>query len=129
MPHHVYWTCGKDCDAEYLKTNCYGGGKYCAMEPSNTAIQGREIIQEDLRQKCLWLKQTLAGNQTQWFQYIQRIHETCYSVINEDCSRRAHQHLNLDFLVTDDCVQESFSCSKSSWDKSTCRNSIIDAEI
>jgi hypothetical protein len=54
MPHHIYWACGKDCDADYLRTDCYGGGKYCAMEPTNDAIEGKEIIMEDLRQKCLW---------------------------------------------------------------------------
>jgi hypothetical protein len=34
-PHHVYWSCGENCDKEYLSANCYGGGKYCAIEPSN----------------------------------------------------------------------------------------------
>ena len=54
MPHHIYWACGKDCGADYLRTDCYGGGKYCAMEPTNDDIEGKEIIMEDLRQKCLW---------------------------------------------------------------------------
>lgn len=47
-PHFVFWEC-RGCDASYLSTDCYGGGKYCAVEPSNHAIKGHEIVLEDLR--------------------------------------------------------------------------------
>eukprot|EP00352_Strombidinopsis_acuminata_P002198 CAMPEP_0176381912 /NCGR_PEP_ID=MMETSP0126-20121128/32254_1 /TAXON_ID=141414 ORGANISM="Strombidinopsis acuminatum, Strain SPMC142" /NCGR_SAMPLE_ID=MMETSP0126 /ASSEMBLY_ACC=CAM_ASM_000229 /LENGTH=243 /DNA_ID=CAMNT_0017746007 /DNA_START=89 /DNA_END=820 /DNA_ORIENTATION=+ len=36
-PHFVFWEC-RGCDPSYLKSDCYGGGKYCAVEPSNHAI-------------------------------------------------------------------------------------------
>lgn len=47
-PHYVFWKCTY-CEAEYLNNDCYGGGKYCAVEPSNDKLKGREIILEDLR--------------------------------------------------------------------------------
>jgi len=47
-PHFVFWEC-QGCDPSYLKSDCYGGGKYCAVEPSNYAIKGHEIVLEDLR--------------------------------------------------------------------------------
>jgi hypothetical protein len=129
MPHHVYWACGKTCEKEYLETDCYGGGKYCAMEPTNEIINGRDIIMEDLRQKCLWTHLELAGTQLAWFKYIVRVHETCHNSIYEECSHRAHSYLKLDWKRTQECVNESFSCKEDSWDKATCHNSIIDAEI
>lgn len=52
-PHYVFWKC-PFCEEQYLKNDCYGNGKYCAVEPSNEEIRGREIILEDLRQKCLY---------------------------------------------------------------------------
>lgn len=52
-PHYVFWKC-PFCEASYLENDCYGGGKYCAVETSNMNIKGREIILEDLRQKCLY---------------------------------------------------------------------------
>lgn len=52
-PHYVFWEC-IGCDQRYIEQDCYGGGKYCAVEPSNTAINGKEIIEEDLRQSCLF---------------------------------------------------------------------------
>lgn len=47
-PHYVFWEC-PGCDKVYLENDCFGGGKYCAVEPSNGAIKGQEIIMEDLR--------------------------------------------------------------------------------
>lgn len=68
-------------------------------------------------------------NDTAFFDYIKRVHSTCYTVINEDCSRRAHEHLGLDWDATQGCVEDSFSCAEGSWEKASCRNSIIDEEI
>ena len=47
-PHFVFWECHQ-CATEYLENDCFGGGKYCAVEPSNQLVLGVEIIQEDLR--------------------------------------------------------------------------------
>ena len=52
-PHYVFWKCTQ-CEEDYLKNDCFGGGRYCAVEPSNEALRGREIILEDLREKCLY---------------------------------------------------------------------------
>ena len=52
-PHFVFWEC-PDCDSSYVSSDCFGGGKYCALEPGNMSIKGQEIILEDLRQACLW---------------------------------------------------------------------------
>ena len=47
-PHFIFWKC-PFCDDTYLNIDCYAQGKYCAIEPSNENINGRDIIQEDLR--------------------------------------------------------------------------------
>jgi hypothetical protein len=47
-PHWVFWDC-PDCDPAYTTKDCFCGGKYCALEPGNMAIQGHEIVLEDLR--------------------------------------------------------------------------------
>lgn len=54
-PRYVFWKC-TFCEEEYLQNDCFGGGKYCAVEPSNENIKGRDIILEDLREKCLYQK-------------------------------------------------------------------------
>jgi hypothetical protein len=47
-PRYVFWRC-PFCEQTYLDNDCFGGGKYCAVEASNEKIKGREIILEDLR--------------------------------------------------------------------------------
>ena len=63
-----------------------------------------------------------------WFDYINRVHSQCYSLINEDCSKRAFEHLKLDWEDVQTCVTQSFSQSKN-WDQKSVTNTIIDAEI
>jgi len=38
-PHYIFWNCPY-CDEQYINKDCFGGGKYCAVEPSNTMIRG-----------------------------------------------------------------------------------------
>lgn len=83
---------------------------------------------EDLRQKCLHDKLEARGTEDKWWEYIARVHSTCYSVINEECSERAHQHLGLSWEETTKCVADSFT-EKSNWEDAKVHNTIIDKEI
>jgi hypothetical protein len=47
-PKFVYWECYW-CEEQLVKDNCYGNGKYCAIDTTNDRIKGTEIIEEDLR--------------------------------------------------------------------------------
>jgi len=126
-PHYVFWKC-TFCEDEYLKNDCFGGGKYCAVEPSNDRIKGREIILEDLRQKCIYMKSYEdLRDRSIWWDYMKYVHQNCYNFINEDCSRAAHKKLGMEFAETQKCVNSSFSSSD--WAKNTTNNTIIDEEI
>jgi hypothetical protein len=73
-PRYVFWKC-TFCEDEYLQNDCYGGGRYCAVEPSNENIKGREIILEDLREKCLYKK--IYGDESTrnlWWSYMSFVH-------------------------------------------------------
>lgn len=126
QPHYVFWEC-IGCDKRYLDNDCYGGGHYCAIEPTNDRIKGKEIVMEDLRQRCLFNSLQESGNTTKWFDYLERVHVTCYNTIDETCSMKAHERLGLDWVQTQNCVANSFS--KDDWSSVSCKNSIIDGEI
>ena len=98
------------------------------MEPSNENIKGREIIDEDLREKCIYEK-SYSDDSTryQWWAYMQFVHQNCYNVINEDCSRRAHERLGLNFQETQTCMKRSFVGKD--WGSNSTYNTIIDSEI
>ena len=126
-PRYVFWKC-TFCEEEYLQNDCFAGGRYCAVEPSNENIKGREIILEDLREKCLY-ERTYQKESTRhlWWAYMSFVHQNCYNVINEDCSRRAHERLGLNFQDTNQCVRDSFSGGD--WASNRTTNRIIDQEI
>lgn len=126
-PHFVYWEC-KGCDAGYINKDCYSGGAYCAIEPNNKALNGRQIIQEDLRQKCLWNSLKEQSQTEKWWKYVQRVHQTCFNVIDDICSQKAHEHLNLNWQTTHKCMLESFT-EKEGWEKPTVKNVMIEEEI
>jgi len=126
-PRFVFWKC-TFCEEEYLKNDCFGGGKYCAVEPSNEHIKGRDIVLEDLREKCLYNNMYKSEkNRYLWWSYMQYVHRNCYDIINEDCSKRAHERLSLNWQETQDCVSKSFSSSD--WGSASTTNDIIDKEI
>lgn len=55
------------------------------------------------------------------------VHQNCYSVINEDCSKYAHKKLSLDYDETEKCVKDSFDGDD--WTKESTKNSMIESEI
>lgn len=73
-PHYVFWSC-LECEQEYLDNDCYAGGRYCAVEPTNEKIKGREIILEDLREKCLYNKYySDPSTRSTWWKYMDEVH-------------------------------------------------------
>lgn len=51
-PRIVTWPC-QNCGDELKEQHCFGDGKYCAYHPENPKNIGKEILYENLRQKCL----------------------------------------------------------------------------
>jgi hypothetical protein len=55
-PRFVFLIC-VECEDDFMHTNCFGAGKYCAVDSGNDLIQGKEIVLEDLRQtQCVIVK-------------------------------------------------------------------------
>jgi len=53
-PKIVSHDCGDNCDADFIKKNCLGGGKYCAMGDPEHVDKGRDVLLEDIWEYCLW---------------------------------------------------------------------------
>jgi hypothetical protein len=107
-PHYITFDCSS-CDNSTKNNDCYGNGKYCALNADKFKISGREIINEDLRQQCVYNNSISDnGNAENFWLYMQRAHAVCQGYINEDCSRGVHKDLNLDFEDTMSCVRRGF---------------------
>lgn len=107
-PHFVTFDCS-ECDDSFKQTECYADGKYCALNHKNVKMTGINIINEDLRQKCVYQNSMDAnGDDSNYWDYMRRVHSMCPDYINEDCSRNAHEDLNIDWRETQACLEDSF---------------------
>ena len=104
---------GYDPNNAKREFNCVSKGKYCYFPKETTITQdGREILLESLRQKCMYKKSLKAKKMKYYFDYMDKFYKNCLSVptprFNDRCSK---QNLDLmgfgvDFL--DECVGDSF---------------------
>lgn len=109
-PHFVNWPCTM-CDESFKSSECVSGGQYCASPHKwidNQAVKGRDILMEDIREKCIY-NLYYEKNPSVWWKYMKHVHSHCYKQVNVRCSRNAHNDLGLDFQKTLNCQKESFS--------------------
>lgn len=71
-PRFVLWSC-LSCEQSFTDKHCLCGGKYCAIDINDgkseqNGINGREILLEDIRQKCLynWAYNTTGTREFYW---------------------------------------------------------------
>jgi hypothetical protein len=71
-------------------------GLYCAVNEDNSIMRGRDIILENLRERCIF-NMYLKEDQSIYYKYINATLEMCYNFIDESCSKEIHLNLNLDY--------------------------------
>lgn len=112
-PHYVTFDC-TDCDKSFIKKECYGNGKFCAINHKSVKLSGQEIILEDIRESCVYNNSMENyGNAELFWKYMERAHAMCSDYINEDCSRSTHKDLGLSWDETNSCVDDTFGGDKS----------------
>lgn len=100
-PRYFTWSC-INCDANIMGEDCVNNGKYCALDEERLSYSGKEIIMENLRQKCVWKQSAPA-----WWEYIAKAHQQCYTDFSEDCSKTVHNELGINWDKTQDCIKEA----------------------
>ena len=113
-PHFAFWTCD-NCDDAIYKRDCFGEGDYCAINEKNLNTTGVEILNEDLRQYCIYENLERTGSTDLWWDYIAEFHQQCYNEVTDDCSRNAHEKIGLDWITTQRCVDSTFVGSGEKW--------------
>lgn len=111
-PHYFTWSC-ENCDETIIKNDCVASGMFCAIDENRLNFKGKEIVMENLRQKCIYLNAKKNKNNAEdWWNYVTKAHSTCYTDFTEDCSKTVHNKLGLDYAATQKCVTDSFSDKK-----------------
>jgi len=49
-PHYISWPC-LTCSEDIIDNDCFGNGKYCALDYADLNVSGRIILLENIRQK------------------------------------------------------------------------------
>lgn len=100
-PRYFSWNC-EFCDKEITDNDCFSNGKYCAIDETNDKISGRDIMHENLRQKCIYLNSMKHFKDDRlWWNYVIKAHSRCYDDFSEDCSKQIHTQLGLDYKYTE----------------------------
>jgi hypothetical protein len=92
----------KDCP-DFIKTDhCISNGEICGVESFEQNLTGIQVLNEDLRQKCVWEQSKQDEEQySRFFGYIQAVHKECRIAINKDCSEDAQRIAELDSAKTE----------------------------
>ena len=108
-PHYFSWPCF-GCDDEIKKQDCYGNGKYCAVDYQDLMINGTQILDSNIRQKCVYkysIEKT--GSDSLWWNYVNKAHSFCYKDFTEDCSKAVHSRVGISWKDTQKCLENSFT--------------------
>lgn len=80
-PRYFTWAC-TSCDAAIMEQDCVCAGEYCALDEENLVAPGKDIIAENLRQRCIFEQ----GAEF-WWDYVTEYRTTCISDFSEKCSK------------------------------------------
>jgi len=99
-------------------SQCSNNGKYCEQDPDGfltQGVSGELIIQENLREMCVWNYTIAHKNQDIWWEYVALFNDNCATVFNKavhsftlECSENQQKAIGqelLDFVTR--CVEDS----------------------
>jgi hypothetical protein len=111
----------------YMIKNCYSFGRFCIDNSIGTIEKPLEMLDESIRQSCLWSRTLLSDDDPQdppketWFKYIKLWRDQCltsqfdgspgYTAKNfsaKVCSKAVAAQVGVDFSALEKCVASSF---------------------
>jgi hypothetical protein len=99
------------------KENCLGNGKYCSLPGKFGTTDGREIVYEAIKQKCVY-KTSHEINEDDYYYwlYINEFYKECLNQttprFNRECSAISIARIGLDSSIINKCVHDSFTASE-----------------
>ena len=98
--------------------NCVSKGKYCYFPKETTIIKdGKQIILENLRQKCIYNISMKNKNINNYFNYIRTFYTQCLIKekipdFNDKCAKNSLRYLGYSVEEVDRCMADSFGVSQ-----------------
>ena len=98
--------------------DCISKGKYCYFPKETTIIKdGKQIILENLRQKCIYNISMKNKNINNYFNYLRTFYTQCIIKekipdFNDKCAKNSLSYLGYSIEEVDRCMADSFGVSK-----------------
>lgn len=100
-PHYIVWQCPDVYKAtEQCHSQCIHNGRYCAPDPDGSieeGYSGAEVVQENLRQLCVFKAANASGKPWLWWDYVTRFAESCAmdtKMYGQECAEEVFQTMN-----------------------------------
>ena len=89
---------------KYAFDNCYGSGKYCMQKNKLGIKDGRVIVKEDIRQKCVY---AVGDN---YMKYMKVFYKECVcsGMFNEECAENVMDREGIRKGDVNKCISDSF---------------------
>jgi hypothetical protein len=117
-PYYISNRFNYDEEKKGAVDNCYSSGKHCVGPRFDLGItDGRVILKENLRQKCIYKKQNFIIPPYAYWEYMKSYHEVCIGKgpepknFTEICALSVMFDLNIPIFEIDMCIKESFGLS------------------
>jgi len=102
-PHYIVWTCpAMYRDSAECKSQCIHHGRYCAPDPDGSIAEGysgAEVVQENLRQLCVFKAANATGKPWLWWDYATKFAEQCTmdsKAYGQECAEKVFDQINAD---------------------------------
>jgi hypothetical protein len=94
------------------KENCLGNGKYCAIPGKFGVTDGREIVYEAIKQKCIFKVSNEFNDHLAYWRYVKEFYIDCLiqnpPKFNRECSAIVMKKIGIDSSAINKCVHDSF---------------------
>ncbi|KAL3159117.1 hypothetical protein ABBQ32_011113 [Trebouxia sp. C0010 RCD-2024] len=102
-PHYIVWVCPRVYrKSEECQSQCIHQGRYCTPDPDGdlqNGYSGRDVVQENLRQLCVFKLASEAGQSYRWWEYVTKFGEECTMAgnkYNSECAEKVFRELSVD---------------------------------
>ncbi len=95
------------------RPNCLGNGRYCAFPGKFGTTDGREIVKEGLKQRCIFAYEKEHGKETLYYwSYISEFYSQCLNntmpKYNQECSAMVMQKIGVPQDKINECIYNSY---------------------
>ncbi|EFN56746.1 hypothetical protein CHLNCDRAFT_144184 [Chlorella variabilis] len=102
-PHYIVWICPPLYrTSDECRSQCIRKGRYCSPDPDGNltaGYSGSDVVQENLRQLCVFKLSSEAGRAYLWWDYVTLFGEQCdmeSGQYGEECALKVFDQVNKD---------------------------------